>query len=133
VAVAPKMSNTEGNGKISNYMAMGLPVVAFDTPVNRELLGDLGIYARFGDVEDLADKLFVALEKPGLAAHTGAAVREHAVAHLSWDAGARQIERIYAQVLAARGQKAVAVEEEGPAQGKRERGGAEGRSPLAPP
>ncbi|NTU83912.1 MAG: glycosyltransferase family 4 protein, partial [Chloroflexales bacterium] len=33
VAVAPKMSLTEGNGKIANYMAMGLPTVAFETPV----------------------------------------------------------------------------------------------------
>jgi glycosyltransferase involved in cell wall biosynthesis len=39
VAVAPKLSATEGAGKIGNYMAMGLPVVAFDTPVSREYLG----------------------------------------------------------------------------------------------
>ena len=32
VAVAPKLSLTEGAGKIGNYMAMGLPVVTFDTP-----------------------------------------------------------------------------------------------------
>ncbi len=49
VAVAPKLSATEGSGKILNYMAMGLPTVAFDTPVSREYLGDLGIYATPGD------------------------------------------------------------------------------------
>ncbi len=38
VAVAPKLSATEGSGKILNYMAMGLPVVAYDTPVSREYL-----------------------------------------------------------------------------------------------
>src|SRR5262249_7692213 len=41
IAVAPKMSETEGSGKIPQYMAMGLPVVTFDTPVSREYLGDL--------------------------------------------------------------------------------------------
>ena len=48
VAVSPKMSATEGNGKLLNYMAVGLPTVTFDTPVSRELLGDLGLYAPWG-------------------------------------------------------------------------------------
>lgn len=29
-------------------MAVGLPIVCFDTPVNREILGDTGVYAEFG-------------------------------------------------------------------------------------
>jgi hypothetical protein len=35
-------------------MAMGLPVVTFDTPVSREYLGEIGIYAAFGSVHELA-------------------------------------------------------------------------------
>lgn len=101
VSVAPKMSTTEGNGKISNYLAMGLPVVAFDTPVNREMLGALGIYAQLGSVADLADKLALALEDHALAAQLATAGRAHAIANFSWQAGARQIEAIYEQVLAA--------------------------------
>ena len=54
VAVAPKISATEGSGKLLPYMAAGLPVVAFDTPVHREYLGDLGIYAPAGDAAGLA-------------------------------------------------------------------------------
>ncbi|HEU5086622.1 MAG TPA: glycosyltransferase family 4 protein, partial [Roseiflexaceae bacterium] len=71
VAVAPKMSLTEGNGKISNYMAMGLPVVAFETPVAREILEDSGIYAEFGSVDDLAARLERALADPQWAAEKG--------------------------------------------------------------
>lgn len=102
VAVAPKMSNTEGNGKISNYMAMGLPIVAFDTPVNREMLGERAAYARFGSVDDLAAQLVRVLEDHELARRLAAQAREHALATLSWEAGARQIDAIYEQVLAAR-------------------------------
>ncbi|MGD8465418.1 MAG: glycosyltransferase family 4 protein, partial [Anaerolineae bacterium] len=49
VAVGPKLSETESNGKLYNYMACALPTVAFDTPVSREILGDLGVYAPRGD------------------------------------------------------------------------------------
>lgn len=100
IAVAPKMSLTEGNGKISNYMAMGLPVVVFDTPVAREILDDCGIYAAYGSVEDLAAKLEQALDQPEWARSYGLRGRERAVRELSWERAARQIESIYAEVLA---------------------------------
>jgi glycosyltransferase involved in cell wall biosynthesis len=99
VAVAPKMSTTEGSGKISNYMAMGLPIVTFDTPVSREMLGTVGIYAQMGSPDDLADKLALALDNRSLAAHLSTAGRARAVADFSWEQGARQIETIYSQVL----------------------------------
>ena len=102
VAVAPKMSLTEGNGKIANYMAMGLPTVAFETPVAREILADAGLYARLGSAEDLAAKLELALADGDLAARLGAAARARAVAELSWARAARRIEAIYAEALARR-------------------------------
>jgi len=100
VAVAPKMSLTEGSGKISNYMAMGLPVVTFDTPVSREILTDAGMYAQLGNADDLADKLALILEDPALASRLSSAGRARAVTEFSWERAARQIEAIYAQVLA---------------------------------
>ena len=36
IATAPKISATEGSGKILNYMALGLPTVAFTMPVSQE-------------------------------------------------------------------------------------------------
>lgn len=102
VAAAPKMSLTEGNGKIANYMAMGLPTVAFETPVAREILAGAGLYARLGSAEDLAAKLELALEDRYLAARLGTAARARAVAELSWERAARRIEAIYAGALARR-------------------------------
>lgn len=102
VATAPKMSLTEGNGKIANYMAMGLPTVAFETPVAREILGDTGLYAAFGSADDLAAKLELALADRPLAERLGAAARARAVAELSWERAAQQIETIYAEALARR-------------------------------
>jgi glycosyltransferase involved in cell wall biosynthesis len=57
IAVSAKLFQTESNSKLLNYMACGLPTVVFDTPVNRELLGDAGVYAEYGDCSDLAAKL----------------------------------------------------------------------------
>lgn len=104
VAVAPKMSLTEGNGKIGNYMAMGLPTVAFDTPVNREILGPYGFYAKLGSVADFAAQLELALTDRELAAERAAGARARAVAELSWERAAIAIEAIYAAVIARRQQ-----------------------------
>jgi glycosyltransferase involved in cell wall biosynthesis len=51
IAVSPKILDLggEANIKLYNYIAAGLPSVVFDYLVNREILGDLGIYARPGD------------------------------------------------------------------------------------
>jgi glycosyltransferase involved in cell wall biosynthesis len=99
VAVAPKMSETEGSGKIPQYMAMGLPVVTFDTPVSREYLGDIGIYARFGSVDDLAAKLRLALEQREWARRLGRLGRDQAVRELASDRAGPEIESIYANAL----------------------------------
>lgn len=105
VAVAPKISLTEGNGKISNYMAMGLPTVAFDTPVSREILADDGLYAVRGSAEDLAAKLTIALTGHERAAKLGARARARAETHFAWDAAATKIEAIYATALERRQQR----------------------------
>jgi glycosyltransferase involved in cell wall biosynthesis len=95
VAVAPKISATEGSGKVLNYMAMGLPTVAFDTPVHREYLGDLGIYAELGCADALAHALARTLHDRAGARKLGARLRERAQTHFSWDQAGARIERVY--------------------------------------
>ena len=91
VAVAPKLSLTESAGKLLNYMAVGLPTVAFDTPVAREYLGLHGLLAERGNVQSLAEKILVALASPEL----GAPLRQRAVQQFSWRAAGEAIVAAY--------------------------------------
>ncbi|MCL7455478.1 MAG: glycosyltransferase family 4 protein [Anaerolineae bacterium] len=101
VAVAPKLSATEGSGKILNYMAMGLPTVAFDTPVSREYLGDLGTYAQPGNASSLAQALLSALCDGGPDG-CGAALRRNALEAYTWDHAAEIILQAYERVCQPR-------------------------------
>ncbi len=99
VAVDPKMSATEAAGKVLNYMAMGLPVVAFDIAVMREYLGDLGVYAPLGDAGALADQLAALLDDPDRARSLGRALRERARSRFSWERAGREIETVYKSLI----------------------------------
>lgn len=102
VAVAPKISTTEGSGKVLNYMAMGLPTVAFDTPVHREYLGELGIYAERGRADALAKALGWILDHKAHGRQVGAQLRERARALYSWDHAGQRIEEVYDYVCQSR-------------------------------
>jgi glycosyltransferase involved in cell wall biosynthesis len=95
-AVAPKLSTTESNGKLLNYMALGLPVVATDTPTNRAILDGLGHLVQPGDARALADAIERALDDPP---SERAALRQRIVDHFSWQARVLDLERVYARVL----------------------------------
>jgi len=100
IAVAPKLSATEGAGKILNYMAMGLPVVAFDTPINREYMGPLGAYAGpDGDPVNLADAITELANRPERREELGAALRVRAAQHFSWERSGHELIRAYRQAL----------------------------------
>lgn len=95
IAVAPKMSLSEGSGKLLNYMAMELPVVAYDTVVNREYLGDLGVYARPGDVGGFIEGIFRLVNSPTLREDLGRQLRHRVATEYSWQASAERIIQIY--------------------------------------
>ena len=103
VAVAPKLSQTEGAGKLLNYMAVGLPTVAFDTPVAREYLGLDGLLAPPGDVVGLAEQIRHALDPGGddraWRERLGQRLRQRALNAFSWETAGRQIETLYGQLL----------------------------------
>lgn len=99
LAIAPKISMTEGDAKIYFYMAMGLPVVAYERPASQEILGELGIYARYNDPADMGRVLRDVLHDKKLLEARGRANREKAVRDYSWDAVAERILEAYEKAI----------------------------------
>lgn len=95
VAVSSKTSKSEGNGKLMNYMAMGLPTVVFDTPVNREILGESGIYAEYPDIHSFQTKLIEILGDKVHRDLLQQSLRERATSQFSWKQRAYQITKLY--------------------------------------
>lgn len=98
VAVSPKISETEGNGKLLNYMAAGLPSVAFGTPVAREILGELGVYASPGNAQSLAAALESLLTDEVQSHRLGRELRSRVVKEYSLEKAGRELLAVYNSV-----------------------------------
>jgi glycosyltransferase involved in cell wall biosynthesis len=99
VALSPKISLAEANGKLFNYMACGLPTIAFDTPINREILGDTGVYAKYPEAEDFADKLESLILNGQKRRELGEMGRKKAESEHSWQARGVELAGIYRALL----------------------------------
>ena len=98
ISVAPKMSLTEGSGKLLNYMALAQPVVAFDTAVHREYLADLGVYAPVGDVTAFTKAIQTLLADAEMRQNLGQKLRERAIHVYSWRKAGEEIISLYNQL-----------------------------------
>ncbi|HEY8550033.1 MAG TPA: glycosyltransferase family 4 protein [Vicinamibacterales bacterium] len=99
LAVSAKQSLTEANGKLLNYMACGVPVVATDTAVNRELLGDAGRYVPLGSSAALASAMVELLGNEDDRRRRGAQLRARAEAEFAWSAAGRRLAAAYDRLL----------------------------------
>ncbi len=98
VAVAPKLSQTEGAGKLLTYMSMALPTVAFDTLVAREYLADQGVYAPAGDTDALTAALLGVLDDPQRQ-RLGDRLRAHVIRAFPWQDVGHALVKVYEGVL----------------------------------
>ena len=98
LALSPKDIDTEGNAKLYNYMACGLPVVAFDTKTDREVLGDYGVYAKRKDIKDYADKILFLLSDANERERLGMGLRNRVVDKYSWDKVGERIFGVYTKL-----------------------------------
>lgn len=104
IALAPKLSLTEGSGKILNYMAMALPTVAFETTAQVELLGNLGVYAAVGNVEQLAAGVADLMDDPQRRVLLGQKLHSAAVLQFGWERAGTLMDAAYRSLLAGRRQ-----------------------------
>ncbi len=100
VAVTPKQSNTEGSGKLLNYMAMAQPVVAYDSAVHREYLADSGVYVPMGDIAAFSQAVAALLDDPERRHCLGEKLRQRAIQSYNWQKAAQHIETVYQQLTA---------------------------------
>ena len=107
VAVSAKVSATEGSGKLLNYMALGLPVVAYDTPVHREYLGEWGVYVPAQDVVGLAEALWGLCVDGERREVLGRGLRQRVQERFTWRQAAEQIHQLYDTLLAAGRRKSL--------------------------
>lgn len=95
IAVSPKqVESWEGNGKIYNYITANLPIVVFDYPLNREILGDCGVYARPKDLDSFAECILRVLDDPTLSS----SIKERLQAlraRVSWEHSTKLLTDLY--------------------------------------
>jgi glycosyltransferase involved in cell wall biosynthesis len=94
--LAPKISTSESNQKILNYMAMGIPTVCFDTQPNRFFLGEDGIYAKETDVQSLIEVLDNTINTSITTEHKERLIQRSKL--FSWEKTAQRIKTIYSKV-----------------------------------
>ncbi len=105
IAVSPKLLDAggEANIKIYNYIVAGLPTVAFDYIVNREILGDLGIYARQRDPISLEDCIMKLLDDNQLRNDITKRLRAIDIESYSWRDSTNMLLRAYSSVTKVTG------------------------------
>lgn len=84
IVVFPSLIESFGH-PMAEAMAHGLPIVAADTPVNREVCGEAAVYFKPLDPTDLADKIQRVAASADLCRELSAAGRRRAAAHFRWE------------------------------------------------
>jgi glycosyltransferase involved in cell wall biosynthesis len=109
VAVGPDPQNGFNElctmNKTLEYMAMGVPVVAFDLTETRVSAADAAVYATPNDAADLARLAIQLLSEPDRGAWRGRLGQDRVAGALSWGNSVAALRRAYELALAARGDR----------------------------
>ena len=103
VCVAPDPVNEHSKlstmNKVIEYMALGRPVVMFDTEEGRRSGGDAAVYAKPNDVADFAEKVAWLLEHPEEAEELGRRARARFREALKWELWVPYLLKAYEKAL----------------------------------
>jgi glycosyltransferase involved in cell wall biosynthesis len=91
--------------KTLEYMAMGVPLVAFDLAETRVSAGDAAVYAKPNDAADLARLAIELLSEPDRGAWRGRLGADRVAGDLSWTNSVVALRRAYGLALAARAER----------------------------
>lgn len=84
--------------KITEYMALGKPIVAFDLPENRVTAQEAAVYARPNDELDFARQIAALMDDPERRIKMGQIGRERVVSALAWSHQAPNLIAAYASL-----------------------------------
>ena len=99
VAIEPNLEAIVSPVKVMEYLAFGVPVVAFDVAETRALAGDAAVYAPPGDDERLGELLDDLLEDEPRRAALGARGRDRVRTSVAWDLQAPTYVSLYRELL----------------------------------
>lgn len=98
IAVDPKHSDAgEGSGKMLNYLACGLPTVAFDTLNNRQFLPPNSTLAK--TIQEMTEQILLLVHNAELRQQQGLNARKYFLQHHSWAITRKQLEAVYKTLL----------------------------------
>jgi glycosyltransferase involved in cell wall biosynthesis len=107
------MNDKSTMNKVLEYMALGKPIVQFETTEGRRSAGGASLYARPDNVADFAMKIDTLLGDPVLRRDMGAIGRERILTRLSWAHSVPNLMRAYACAFEPRRKRAKALEDGG--------------------
>jgi glycosyltransferase involved in cell wall biosynthesis len=106
VAVSPDPANDFNEyctmNKTLEYMAVGIPVVAFDLEETRVSAGDAALYAAPNEPAGLATRIVELLDDPARRKRMGARGRARIAGELGWERSAEQLLAAYRHATTAR-------------------------------
>ncbi len=94
IAISLKLSETEANGKVYNYMACSLPTIVIDNKTNREI-GEGTLKYVQANKEAIKETIITLLKDQKLAKELGKNAREQVIKKHSWEKRGKQLEEIY--------------------------------------
>ncbi len=105
ICVSPEPSNPFNDHstiiKISEYMALGKPIVAFDLPEHRITAQDSALFAHPNDELDFARKIVILMDDPELRKRMGQSGRARIEKELAWSHQIKYLLEVYKKMTHA--------------------------------
>ncbi len=95
IGLEPNLEDFVSPVKVMEYMAHGLPTVAFDLRETTKIVGDGGLYASAGDVVGFADRIETLIINPLTRFELGAVAQERIRSTFAWEHQERQYLEVY--------------------------------------